>query len=302
MEKTRRSPTATRRRLLSTWLAGSAAVLLAACGGPAPSSGARPTGTSGGASETGGAAPPPTPITPSAAASAAAPTGASSAGATVASTSAPAASTPAASTRTPAASAAPATAALAATSAASPSAAPAGASPAAAAAAGQLLAPTPSCADAHDRTPAQTEGPYFKPSSPERASLLEPGMAGTRLTLSGRVLTTRCQPVARALLDFWQADDRGEYDNRAFRLRGHLFSGADGTYRLETIVPGLYPGRTRHIHVKAQAPNGPLLTTQLYFPGESRNSSDGIFDQKLVMAVRAASDAKLGAFDFVLAG
>ncbi|HEY3109949.1 MAG TPA: dioxygenase [Chloroflexota bacterium] len=270
MQNMRRGQSVTRRRLLGAWLAGSAGVLLAACGGAASTAGARPTGTGSGASATAGAAPP-APITPPAA---------------------PATATSAAGAPT----------APAAASAARPSAAPSGTSPAAAAAAGQLLAPTPSCADAHDRTPAQTEGPYFKPSSPERASLLEPGMAGTRLTLSGRVLTTRCQPVAQALLDFWQADDRGEYDNRAFRLRGHLFSGADGTYRLETIVPGLYPGRTRHVHVKVQAPNGPLLTTQLYFPGESRNSSDGIFDQKLVMAVQDGGGARLGGFDFVLNG
>ena len=29
-----------------------------------------------------------------------------------------------------------------------------------------VLAPTPECADADDLTPAQTEGPYFKPNSP----------------------------------------------------------------------------------------------------------------------------------------
>ncbi len=40
-----------------------------------------------------------------------------------------------------------------------------------------------------------------------------------------------------------------------------------GRYTLETIVPGEYPGRTQHIHVKVQAPNGPILTTQIYFPG-----------------------------------
>ncbi|MFE0516379.1 hypothetical protein ACFW2E_42595, partial [Streptomyces sp. NPDC058964] len=69
---------------------------------------------------------------------------------------------------------------------------------------------------------------------------------------------------------------------------------------LRTIVPGLYPGRTRHIHVKAQAPGQPVLTTQLYFPGEPRNSTDAIFDPALLMNVRDAGGGKEATFDFVL--
>jgi protocatechuate 3,4-dioxygenase beta subunit len=164
----------------------------------------------------------------------------------------------------------------------------------------QVLQPTPQCADDDDLTPAQTEGPYFKRSSPQRTSLLEAGVTGTRLLLSGRVLTTDCRPVARALLDFWQADDRGAYDNAGFRLRGHQFADESGQFRLETIVPGLYPGRTRHIHVKVQAPNRPVLTTQLYFPGEARNAGDSIFSPELVISMQDAGTAKQGSFDFVL--
>jgi len=41
-------------------------------------------------------------------------------------------------------------------------------------------------------------------------------------------------------------------------------------------VPGIYVGRTRHFHLKVQAPNRPLLTTQLYFPGEAVNARDPI--------------------------
>jgi protocatechuate 3,4-dioxygenase beta subunit len=151
-------------------------------------------------------------------------------------------------------------------------------------------------------TPSQTEGPYFKPNSPLRASLLEPGMPGTRLVVEGSVLTADCQPVPRVLLDFWQADAEGNYDNAGQRLRGHQLTDEAGHYRLETVVPAQYPGRTRHIHVKVQAPGRPALTTQLYFPGESANQRDGIFDPKLVMKVREAEGGKAGAFDFVLRG
>lgn len=164
------------------------------------------------------------------------------------------------------------------------------------------LSPTPQCTDDDDEpTLAQTEGPYYTPNSPERTSLLEPGMTGTRLTLTGLVLSTGCEPVARALIDFWQCDDVGEYDNVGFRLRGHQFTAAGGSYNLETVYPGLYPGRTRHIHVKVQAPNRPVLTTQLYFPDEPRNLSDGIYRPDLLVELTGAAPGKRATFDFVLA-
>jgi protocatechuate 3,4-dioxygenase beta subunit len=165
-----------------------------------------------------------------------------------------------------------------------------------------VLAPTPACADDDDleATVPQTEGPFYTLDTPERQSLLEPGMAGTKLVVSGYVYDTACQPIPGALLDFWQADDAGVYDNTGYRLRGHQFADDEGRFVLETIVPGLYTGRTRHIHVKAQASNQPVLTTQLYFPDEPANASDGIFDPALVMDVEDAAGGEVGFFTFVL--
>lgn len=166
-----------------------------------------------------------------------------------------------------------------------------------------LLAPTPQCGDGDDleATLPQTAGPFYTPDSRERRSLLEPGVPGTRLIVRGNVYSVDCRPIPGALLDFWQADDAGVYDNQGYRLRGHQFAGEDGSFELETIVPGLYPGRTRHIHVMAQAPNQPILTTQLYFPQEPANASDGIFNPALVMDVQDAEDGKVGFFTFALA-
>ena len=166
---------------------------------------------------------------------------------------------------------------------------------------GELLAATPAIADDDDPTPAQTEGPYFTPNSPLRRSILPAGTAGTRLTLTGRVLTTAGRPVARALLDFWQADAAGTYDNSGYRFRGHQFTDASGRYALTTVVPGLYPGRTKHIHVKVQAPNRSVLTTQLYFPGVARNRADSIFrSDLLVRNWRKVGSRRAARFDFVL--
>jgi protocatechuate 3,4-dioxygenase beta subunit len=178
----------------------------------------------------------------------------------------------------------------------------AGSSAEAAAEAGELQA-TPSCDDGDDPTPEQTEGPFYSPDTPRRSNLVIAGVSGAPLLLTGDVVDTRCRPIRGALLDFWQADARGEYDNEGFRLRGHQFADSRGRFGLRTIVPGLYPGRTRHIHVKVQAPNRPVLTTQLYFPGEPGNASDGIFDARLLLeAQRApeASETRTATFDFVL--
>jgi protocatechuate 3,4-dioxygenase beta subunit len=162
------------------------------------------------------------------------------------------------------------------------------------------LRPTRPCVDEHDLTPRQMEGPYFKPRSPQRTSLIEPQVKGTSVLLSGLVLSTSCKPVAGALLDFWQCDSEGNYDNTGNRLRGHQYTDQTGRYQLQTIVPGVYPGRTRHIHVKVQAPDRAMLTTQLYFPGEPRNSEDFLFTPELLVALKDAGDSRVARFDFVV--
>jgi protocatechuate 3,4-dioxygenase beta subunit len=164
----------------------------------------------------------------------------------------------------------------------------------------QPLAPTPECRGHDEPTVRQTEGPFFKPSSPERAELLEPGMKGQPIVLAGFVLTRTCNPVPRALVDLWHADDAGEYDNKGFRLRGHQYADAEGRFRFRTIVPGAYEGRTRHFHVKVQAPGRSVLTTQLYFPDEPKNRSDGLFRRALLMQVAKAEGELAGRFDFVI--
>src|SRR5438309_6085495 len=120
-----------------------------------------------------------------------------------------------------------------------------------------------------------TEGPYYKANPPQNATLRTAGVAGTPLTLTGYVVSKSCQPIANAKLDFWQADGNGNYDNSGYTLRGWQLTDANGAYRLETVIPGLYPGRTEHIHFKVTV-NGQTYTSQLFFPGVSQNASDSI--------------------------
>lgn len=145
-------------------------------------------------------------------------------------------------------------------------------------------------------TPPAMTGPFFTPRSPRRNALIERGTNGDRMTLTGRVLGADCKPIAGALLDFWQADALGNYDNKGYRLRGHQFANEDGTYTLETVIPGEYPGRTPHLHVRVRGGSGPVLTTQLYFPGHPKNGPDFLFDERLVMKGGASKFY----FDFVL--
>lgn len=162
------------------------------------------------------------------------------------------------------------------------------------------LALTPECGNTDATTIAQTEGPYFTPSAPLKRYLDGDVSAGERILIGGFVLDLRCRPISRALLQIWQADATGEYDNRGFRLRGHQFTDDKGLWWFSTIVPGLYPGRTRHIHVKVQRAGGPVLTTQLYFPNEPWNRRDSLFDTRLLMRFSDVDEHRLGRFDFVI--
>ena len=162
------------------------------------------------------------------------------------------------------------------------------------------LSLTPACGDGTP-TLEQTEGPYFTPETPLKRDFAADVGNGKRITIAGYVLTPDCRPVASALIELWHCDDAGEYDNQGYRLRGHQFSDDQGRWWFETIVPGLYPGRTRHFHVKVQRREGPVLTTQLYFPGEAGNEGDNIFDASLLLDIKDAPDGGYGRYDFVVA-
>jgi protocatechuate 3,4-dioxygenase beta subunit len=162
----------------------------------------------------------------------------------------------------------------------------------------QELAPTPECHD--EPTEPQIEGPFYTPRSPERGDLLERNSRARIIELSGFVVTRSCQPVPRVLVDLWHADDRGDYDNRGYRYRGHLVTDAKGHYRFRTNLPGLYPGRTRHFHVKILSVGRQLLTTQLYFPNEPGNLRDDFFRPDLTMRTADAGAELTGRFDIVL--
>lgn len=162
-------------------------------------------------------------------------------------------------------------------------------------------APAQSCVITEDNI----EGPFFLPGAPHRAVLAAPGDAGTRLVLSGRVLSTGCTPIPGARIEVWQADATGAYDVDGFRFRGQLVTAADGSWQVSTIVPGRYLNgrqyRPAHVHVKLEHPRFAPLTTQLYFEGDPYNDVDPWVRRSLILPLRPQGPGKLGRFDFVLA-
>jgi protocatechuate 3,4-dioxygenase beta subunit len=156
----------------------------------------------------------------------------------------------------------------------------------------------PACAPTEDNI----LGPYYKDGAPVRTgSLADGAMPGVRFRVSGRVLAPDCvSPLEGAVLDVWQADSQGVYDNTGFTLRGKLLAGTLGAYAIATIVPGHYLNgsqyRPSHIHVRISAPGFEQLTTQLYFEGDPYNGIDPFIKPSLVMQVSEGA----AEFDFVL--
>jgi protocatechuate 3,4-dioxygenase beta subunit len=150
-------------------------------------------------------------------------------------------------------------------------------------------------------TPTQIEGPYYKIGSPHRSSLIEPGITGTPMLLTGRVLNEHGKPIPGAVVDFWQSDDIGNYDMVGDLLRGHVFADANGHYQIETIVPACYePRQARHIHVKVQGVSRPY-TTQLYFSDDEARAKDNYYMRELEVQMEYLPDGtKRGTYDFVI--
>jgi protocatechuate 3,4-dioxygenase beta subunit len=176
------------------------------------------------------------------------------------------------------------------------------------------------------RTPAQMEGPYYPRAIPADADADLRRVAGQTgaakgqpLLLTGLVRGPDGAALPGARVEIWQADHRGIYlhpgdariAERDAGFQGYGWAVADGAgrYAFRTIRPGLYPGRTLHIHLRAQpAAGGAALTTQVYFPDEPRNDSDMLLRRmapdarRLLMAdVSPSDEGQRAVFDIFLA-
>ena len=156
------------------------------------------------------------------------------------------------------------------------------------------------------RTEDNIEGPFFLAGAPDRSNLMVAGEPGVPLAISGVVRDGGCRPIAGAVIEVWHADANGEYDNAGYVHRGVLRCDPAGRYDLATIVPGHYLNgptyRPAHVHMKVYGHGQPVLTTQLYFPGDPYNDNDPFIRSSLLLSdLRTQTDGSQTArFDFVL--
>lgn len=158
-------------------------------------------------------------------------------------------------------------------------------------------------------------GPFYREGAPVRERLCGADEPGERLYVAGRVTSAAdCAPLAGAVVDVWHASEAGFYDSNdttrpfdpaRFNLRGRVRADAAGRYRFESVVPGNYGGRARHVHLLITAPGHAPLVTEIYFDGEPRNETDRLVRPTLVTRFEALKEggrpARRGSFDIVLA-
>jgi len=162
------------------------------------------------------------------------------------------------------------------------------------------------------------QGPFYTPGAPmlPDGMLAESTETGTRIAISGRVMTLDCSgSIPETVIDVWHADDAGNYDNVGFNLRGIVESNAQGFYMFETVLPGKYNNgptpRPRHIHFKITPPGFPALITQLYFEGDTSIPADpaasmtsGTFDarERIIPLTENSEGVMEGTWDIMIDG
>ena len=156
-----------------------------------------------------------------------------------------------------------------------------------------------------DATESTVFGPYYRQGArelPMGASISLDGR-GEPTVVSGRVLSTNGTPIPDALLDVWETDENGLYEQQDpeqpdMNLRGKFRSDSEGRYCFVGIKPVSYaipndgpvgqllraldrhPFRPAHIHLLVSAKGFAPVTTHLFVKGDSYLDSDAVFGTK----------------------
>jgi protocatechuate 3,4-dioxygenase, alpha subunit len=140
-------------------------------------------------------------------------------------------------------------------------------------------------------TPSQTAGPFLHLGLTDVRSVscvAGDGVKGERVWLTFRLLDGNGLPVTDAMIEIWQADSEGNYQDESaasdqtFCGFGRLATSDDGSCTFETIRPGRVPGsgntlQAPHINVSVFA-RGLLkrLSTRVYFAGDPATAEDPV--------------------------
>ena len=97
-------------------------------------------------------------------------------------------------------------------------------------------------------TAEMTLGPFFPREFAQGANDLAQGGSGDVIEIVGRVTELDGKALDNVILEIWQADAAGRFDNPGFSGWGRAATDAQGNYRFRTIRPGAAPGRAPHVN------------------------------------------------------
>ena len=132
-------------------------------------------------------------------------------------------------------------------------------------------------------------GPFFVKNTSEVVNLNTKNENGVKMRVVGKVFKGEFEdyPMANTKIEIWHCDDLGKYHpsgngdisnygTNEISLRGYVITQEDGSFIFDSILPGLYGSRARHIHYKLTSKNHNTLVTQSYFKGDKRIPHDGL--------------------------
>ena len=148
-------------------------------------------------------------------------------------------------------------------------------------------------------------GPFYREGAPELpmgATISQDGR-GEPAVVTGQVRSTNGTPIAGALLDVWETDENGLYEQQDpeqpdMNLRGKFRTDHEGRYFFVGIKPVSYaipddgpigqllralsrhPFRPAHIHLLVSADGFMSVTTHLFVKGDPYLDSDAVFGTK----------------------
>ncbi len=148
-------------------------------------------------------------------------------------------------------------------------------------------------------------GPFYREGAeelPMGATISKDGR-GEPAVVSGRVLSTDGTPIPHALLDIWETNENGLYEQQDpeqpdMNLRGKFRTDSEGRYCFVGIKPvsypipdngpvgrllrmlGRHPFRPAHIHLLVSAEGFVPVTTHLFVRGDEYLDSDAVFGTK----------------------
>jgi len=138
------------------------------------------------------------------------------------------------------------------------------------------------------QTGSQTIGPFFHYGLffGGENTLVNEKTRGERILLEGTVLDGDGAPVSDAMIELWQADANGHFNQPTdphqvdadpnFHGFGRADTTDNGRYQFRTIKPGIVEGNVApYINVRVFA-RGMLIhaVTRIYFPDEAGNRDD----------------------------